>query len=103
MPDNRRYADRAEYLKAAVARRRKIIRKKLIDYKGGQCLRCGYKRCFDALELHHRDSQQKDFGLSSHGLTRSWEKVKAEADKCDLLCANCHREVHSRSAASSSN
>ena len=27
------------------------------------------------------------------GYTRSWEKVKAELDKCILVCANCRREV----------
>ena len=96
MPDRRTYADRAEYLKQAVARRRKTIREKLIEYKGGKCSNCGYSKFNEALELHHRDSTKKDFGLSAHGLTRSWEKVKAEADKCDLLCANCHREVHNK-------
>ena len=40
------------------------------------------------------DGSIKEFGLSMQGLTRSWEKTRAEADKCVLLCANCHREVH---------
>ena len=96
MPDRRKYADRAEYLKKAVAKRRQEIRRKLIDYKGGHCSICGYSKCANALELHHRDTRQKDFGLSSNGLTRSWKRVKAEADKCDLVCANCHREIHSK-------
>jgi hypothetical protein len=94
MPDRRTYSDRAEYLKAAVTKRRKDVRSKLIEYKGGQCSICGYSKCTQALELHRRDSAQKDFGLSSHGLTRSWDKVKAEADKYDLVCANYHREIH---------
>jgi predicted HNH restriction endonuclease len=55
---------------------------------------CGYDKCIEALDLHHKDASQKDFGISSGGLTRSWELVKAEADKCVLLCANCHRELH---------
>jgi hypothetical protein len=28
------------------------------------------------------------------GLCRSWDKVKIEIEKCELLCANCHREQH---------
>lgn len=94
MPDRRKYADRAEYLKKAVAERRRTIRKKLVEYKGGSCINCGYNQCIDALDLHHLDAKTKDFGISSQGLTRAWSTVKKEADKCILLCANCHREIH---------
>lgn len=72
----------------------KKIRQMLVDYKGGVCEICGYGQCIDALDLHHKDSTTKEFGISSSGLTRSWEKNKSEADKCVLLCATCHREIH---------
>lgn len=39
-----------------------------------------------------KDPTQKDFGIS--GTTKSFEKLKPELDKCVLLCANCHGEVH---------
>ncbi len=78
----------------AVARRRKKIKLMVVEYKGGACIICGYKRYVGAFDLHHIDGATKDFGLSMQGLTRSWEKTKKEADKCVLLCANCHREVH---------
>ena len=94
MPDSRKYADRAEYLKKTVTLRRKKIRQMLVEYKGSECELRGYDLCIDALDLHHKDASTKDFGISSSGLTRSWEKNKAEADKCVLLCANCHREIH---------
>ena len=94
MPDRRTYADRAEYLKAAVIKRRKTVKQKLVKYKGGICVLCGYDKCVDALDLHHVDPKTKEFGISSGGLTRGWEKVVAEADKCILVCANCHREIH---------
>lgn len=55
---------------------------------------CGYCRCQNALDFHHRNPEVKSFGLSVRGLTRSWEKIKKEIDKCVLICANCHREVH---------
>jgi len=92
--DKRKYADRAEYLKKAVDKRRKIIRQKSIEFKGNKCAICGYNKCIKALEFHHLDDKQKDFGISAKGYTRSWDKVKKEIDKCILLCANCHREVH---------
>ncbi len=92
--DKRKYADRAAYIKQAVVKRRKKIREMAIGYKGRQCSICGYSKCLKALEFHHLDSNGKDFGISEKGYTRSWDQVKAELDKCILLCANCHREVH---------
>jgi len=94
MPEKRTYADRAEYLKRAVAKRRKKIKAMVVEYKGGKCKMCGYKKCVEALDLHHVRPTQKDFSLASSGLTRSWERTKREADKCILVCANCHRELH---------
>jgi predicted HNH restriction endonuclease len=94
MTEKRTYKDRKQYLIKAVQRRREKVRLMAVSYKGGCCQVCGYDRCIEALEFHHLDSTQKDFGISNKGYTRSWEKVKEEADKCILLCANCHREVH---------
>ena len=67
-----------------------------LEFLGGRCSRCGYDRCVDALEIHHLTSSEKDFGISDRGYTRSWKKIRAELEKCELLCANCHREVHSK-------
>jgi 5-methylcytosine-specific restriction endonuclease McrA len=92
--DKRNYADRREYLISAVQKRRKKIRQMAVEYKGGRCSICGYSRCVEALEFHHLDPQSKDFGISDKGYTRSWKKVKEELDRCVILCANCHREVH---------
>lgn len=75
--------------------RQQALKLKAIEYKGSKCLHCGYNRYAGALDLHHRDPSQKEFNLSHAALT-SFEKVKAELDKCDLLCANCHREEHAR-------
>ncbi len=94
MAEKRTYRDRREYLIRAVQKRREKIRRMTVSYKGGCCQVCGYDRCIEALEFHHLDPTQKDFGISYKGYTRSWEKVKEEADKCILLCANCHREAH---------
>lgn len=89
--EKRTYADRRQYMIAAVAKRRKKVKLMAVAYKGGKCAVCGYNKCIDALEFHHLTD--KSFGISSKGYTRSWEKIKAELDKCIMLCANCHREV----------
>ncbi|MBW7959894.1 hypothetical protein H3C65_00150 [Patescibacteria group bacterium] len=94
MSYKRTYADRREYLIKAVAKRRKAIKEKAIAYLGGKCHFCGYNRSYAALDFHHIDEKSKLFGLSQDGLTRSWEKTKKELNKCILVCANCHREIH---------
>lgn len=94
--DTRRYGDRRQYLIAAVHKRRRKIRQMAVEYKGGRCQICGYNKCIDALEFHHKDSSNKDFSISEKGYTRSWDKVKEELDKCMILCSNCHREIHAQ-------
>ena len=75
---------------------RKIIKQWAIDYKGNKCQCCGYDTCLEALEFHHLDKTQKDFNISDRNLkTSDWPLIKSELDKCILVCANCHREIHS--------
>lgn len=70
-------------------------RKRLaVQYKGGHCILCKYNRCMRALEFHHLDPSEKDFGFSEKGTQKSWEVQKKELDKCVLLCNRCHSEVH---------
>ena len=94
MKDRRTYADRADYLKKAVTKRRKKIREMAVEHLGGKCHLCGYNRSISALDIHHLNASKKSFGISQSGCTRSWERVKREIEKCVLICANCHREVH---------
>lgn len=69
------------------------LRDKAVQYGGGQCQLCGYKKCVSALEFHHRNPLEKDFN-PSRGYKLRWAALKAELDKCVLVCANCHREIH---------
>lgn len=77
----------------AVAEWRRRTKAKLVLEAGGKCQLCGYDRCLAALEFHHIEPGTKSFGLSVRGVTRSIEKLRAEAAKCALLCSNCHAEV----------
>jgi 5-methylcytosine-specific restriction endonuclease McrA len=87
-----------ECRREAVNRRRKLLKVKAVEYKGGCCSVCGYKQSMWALEFHHIDPTKKDFAISTDGHTRSWESIKIEIDKCILLCSNCHAEEHERLA-----
>lgn len=71
------------------------IKQKCVDYKGGKCIKCGYNKCVDSFDFHHKNPKDKDFNISK--LTRGKnfsDKLKSELDKCELLCSNCHRETH---------
>lgn len=64
-----------------------------IDYLGGQCKRCGYKRCQAALAFHHKDPSKKSRQLA---VMMKWSlaRIMQELKKCELLCMNCHAELH---------
>lgn len=80
---------------------RKIrLKKQMVEYKGGCCQhlkpngeKCGYKSCLAALDFHHLDPSAKDPNCK-----RMWRwgvaRIKAELDKCVLVCKNCHMEMH---------
>ncbi len=93
--EGRGYYRCAKCRSQGVANRRRKVKRRLVAYKGGRCESCGYSKCIEALTLHHVDKLTKSFD-SSGGQTRSLERAKREADKCELLCLNCHAEVHSK-------
>lgn len=74
---------------------RQKLKIKSIEYKGGKCSICGYDKCNRSLDFHHRDPNEKDFEIGSSKVL-NWKKVKLELDKCDILCRNCHGELHEK-------
>ena len=67
----------------------------LINLKGGECSRCGYKNNLAALHFHHLDPNIKEIKLDLRRLgNNKMEILLKEVDKCVLLCANCHAEEH---------
>ena len=59
------------------------------------CCVCG-ERDPIVLDFHHRDEDLKDPVLKRRRGSRSfmvlgWGKMLEEMEKCDVMCANCHR------------
>jgi len=63
-----------------------------INYLGGKCIKCNENNVLK-LTFHHREDDNKDFEIG-HYLDRHWSRIVPELDKCDLLCCNCHFEIH---------
>lgn len=64
-----------------------------IEKLGGKCIKCGISKPY-LLDFHHRDPSIKEGELSDFSKGYDLEKFFQELSKCDLLCANCHREFH---------
>ena len=73
-----------------VSERRAEVRKRIIEYlKEHPCVDCG-ERDIVVLEFDHLSDKVADLSVYAGG-GRSWARVKAEIDKCEVRCANCHR------------
>jgi hypothetical protein len=81
----------------AVVRRRARMRDVLIAEAGGACAICGFDDHPAALQFHHIDRSEKSFTIRN-GETRSLDRMRQEASKCALLCANCHAQVEAGAA-----
>ena len=91
----RYYADnRVAHGKVTSERKKRVIqenRERILEVLARGCADCSTKD-LRVLEFDHRDPAEKTGGIS-HLLARgcSWETIQKEIEKCDVVCANCHR------------
>lgn len=88
------YAAEPATYKDRAATRKKGLRQWLRGMKSQlKCNRCGEDHPA-TLDFHHRYGP-KSFSLAKVG-TYGWghDKIEEELDKCEVLCANCHRKEH---------
>ena len=83
------YKNRKEYM----LKRRNDNLERAVSYKGNKCAFCGKPYERDLFHFHHRIRANKSFGIAGN-LTKSWESLQKELDKCDLLCLDCHRNTY---------
>lgn len=77
-----------------VAKQRSTVDNYISD--NGPCTLCGEARR-GVLSFHHREPNEKVASVSAL-MRRHSSKAKLieEMDKCDILCHNCHRKVHTK-------
>lgn len=82
---------RKEYnLQVSKARRKKNLQLVQAEKMRRGCFCCGYKEDPCALDFDHLNPDQKHAGVGKM-MTHSFDKILNEMNKCQLLCANCHR------------
>ena len=62
----------------------------LMKERGGACVECG-ESDLRTLVFHHRNPKDK---VEAVGRSDTLGRMREEAKKCDLLCANCHAKKH---------
>lgn len=70
--------------------RRAQLRRLVNEAKAKPCADCGVSYPFYVMDFDRREG--RDFTISQAWRARAWDKVIAEIQKCDVVCANCHRE-----------
>lgn len=93
--DQERWRNNKTYIYGVKKTRYQKLRLEYVDYKKTLiCTVCG-EDAVECLEFHHIDPTQKDQAVSNVAGSWSRERLERELEKCYVLCANCHRKVHS--------
>lgn len=92
---NGRYAANPGYKAKRQAREQQRIERFDVivnEAKADGCIKCGEKEpC--CLDFHHIDSSTKEGSIAERrNASEAW--LRAEIEKCVVLCSNCHRKVH---------
>lgn len=82
-------------LRLALIRRHRAYKEKrefLIKVKDVPCADCKVKYPFYVMDFDHQNVKDKVQEVS-YMFTRNWslDKIRLEVEKCEVVCANCHR------------
>jgi len=88
------YNNNKKYYKERNINKRNELKEWFLEYKKTlKCSVCSESRYW-VLDFHHRDPNKKE-GAISYLLGRYGKnKALKEIEKCDVVCANCHRDIH---------
>lgn len=98
--DNKAAGSHSGYCKPCDSK--KVIEKnikakqRVVEYMGGCCSVCGYNKCIIAIEFHHLDPTKKSKTYNRRFTSWGFDRQKKELENCIIVCANCHREIHSK-------
>ena len=67
-----------------------------LELAGNACQNCGWNAYSVSLDFHHVDGDSKEWSPGKLIMSRPIgdAEVRAELEKCALLCCNCHQAIH---------
>lgn len=90
-------ANRATYIEHTRMQKEKLLLERtryLLDYFArNPCVDCGEG---DPVVLEFDHLRDKRFSIGQELVRRSWRSILAEIEKCEVVCANCHRRRTAR-------
>ena len=91
--NHNRYMNKGSTRRLCSVKRRKVLQQWLREYKIGLSCSCGesHPACLD---FHHKDPSMKIDNIGNLA-SRGWsiKNILKEINKCDVVCANCHRKL----------
>jgi hypothetical protein len=85
------YHENKEQYKLRNVQRKLEMRNWLGELKRQPCMDCGNSYPFYCMDFDHRDPEDKVANIGQLVNNGSWDKLRAEIEKCDVVCSNCHR------------
>ena len=81
-------ANKYEYVRKSIEKRAEFVRELK---QNSPCSDCGVKYPYFVMDFDHRGDVDKEFSISVGVRRNGFEELKKEIEKCDIVCANCHR------------
>lgn len=82
--------NKRQYIGRSV-RAKKQRREYLRQVKSRPCADCGVQYPYYVMDFDHREGEEKIFEMNRVNYV-TMRTIKQEIEKCDVVCANCHRE-----------
>lgn len=79
-----------EYQRKYRSRKQQQLKEKYIKMLDGKCQRCGYNEYVGALEFHHLNNSKE---RKQESRRKAFDQKIKKGD-IQLLCSNCHKNIH---------
>ena len=93
------YQKHREVMIQRVRQNKRRVKKWIDKYKETlKCSKCGESHP-STIDFHHKNRDTKEVSVAylvANGY--STKRIEKELEKCEVLCANCHRKLHYKTA-----